>query len=65
MLRWLVAQGGDINTTDSDGETPLFVVETAEMARTVVELGGDVRLRNAEGMTVRPAAPQRPAKRIR
>lgn len=39
--------------TDSDGETPLFVVETAEMARTVIELGGNVTLRNAEGLTVR------------
>ncbi|KAK4705514.1 hypothetical protein P7C70_g685, partial [Phenoliferia sp. Uapishka_3] len=51
ILRYLVAQGGNINITDSDGETPLFLVETAEMARTVIELGGDVTWKNVEGIT--------------
>ncbi|KAL8278220.1 hypothetical protein RQP46_009393 [Phenoliferia psychrophenolica] len=55
ILRYLVAAGGDINTTDSDNETPLFVVETAEMARTVVELGGDQTLRNTDGLTAAEA----------
>lgn len=52
ILRYLVNKGGNINVTDADGETPLFVVETAEMARAVVELGGDPRIRNLEGITV-------------
>lgn len=38
---------------DGDGETPLFVVESAEMARVVIELGGEATIRNEEGMTVR------------
>lgn len=53
ILRYLVSKGGDINTVDGDGETPLFLVETAETARVVVELGGDPRWKNVEGMTVR------------
>lgn len=53
ILRYLVGKGGDINIRDGDDETPLFVVESAEMARVVIELGGDATLRNAEGVTVR------------
>lgn len=45
--------GGDINILDGDGETPLFLVETAEMARVVVGLGGNPELRNMEGLSVR------------
>lgn len=52
ILRYLVSKGGDINTLDGDGESPLFVVESAEMARAVIELGGDATLRNAEGVSV-------------
>lgn len=53
ILRYLVEKGGDINLTDSDGETPLFVVETVGMAKLVVELGGDPKVKNEEGLTVR------------
>lgn len=52
ILRYLVAKGGNINTVDGDGETPLFVVETTEMARIVLDLGGDIAHRNEEGNTV-------------
>ncbi|GAA5898637.1 ankyrin repeat domain-containing protein [Sporobolomyces salmoneus] len=51
ILSYLVEKGGDINITDDDGETPLFVVETVGMARMVVELGGNPSHRNEEGMT--------------
>ncbi|ORY79326.1 ankyrin repeat-containing domain protein [Leucosporidium creatinivorum] len=51
ILRYLVSKGGDINTLDGDGESPLFVVESAEMARVVIELGGDATLRNLEGVS--------------
>jgi len=52
ILTYLVEKGGDINITDDDGETPLFVVENVGMARMVVELGGNPNHRNSEGMTV-------------
>lgn len=54
LLRYLVERGGDINLTDSDRETPLYVVENVAMAKLVVELGGDPRWTNEEGLTVRP-----------
>ncbi|GAA6049024.1 hypothetical protein JCM3770_005444 [Rhodotorula araucariae] len=54
ILRFLVASGGDINLADGDGDTPLYVVETVAMAKLVVDLGGDARHRNADGLT--PAA---------
>ena len=59
ILRYLVEKGGSINTTDEDGETPLYVVETTEMAALVVELGGDPRWKNAEGVTVSRFATRR------
>ena len=52
ILRYLVQAGGNINVVDADGESPLFVVETAEMARVLIELGADPTKRNAEGNTV-------------
>lgn len=55
IFSYLVSKGGDPNVTDEDGETPLFVVETAEMARVVISLGGQVGWKNGEGLTVSPA----------
>lgn len=52
ILRYLVERGGDINLTDSDRETPLFVVENVGMAKLVVELGGDPKWTNEDGVTV-------------
>ncbi|GAA6000523.1 hypothetical protein JCM10207_008051 [Rhodosporidiobolus poonsookiae] len=54
ILRYLVEKGGDINLEDDDGDTPLYVVEQVGMARLVVELGGDPKHTNSEGLT--PAA---------
>ncbi|GAA5976665.1 hypothetical protein JCM10908_005587 [Rhodotorula pacifica] len=51
ILRYLVEKGGNINLTDSDNETPLFVVENVGMAKLVVELGGDPKWTNEEGIT--------------
>ena len=45
--------GGDVNITDSDGDTPLYVVENVETARWLVEHGAIVNRRNSEGLTVR------------
>ena len=43
--------GGDVNITDSDGDTPLYVVENVETARWLVEHGAIVNRRNSEGLT--------------
>lgn len=42
-----------MNVADEDGETPLFVVETIEVARYLVEHGADVDHRNNDGESVR------------
>lgn len=42
----------DVNMLDEDGETPLFVAETSDVARCLVEeLRADFGIRNAEGKT--------------
>lgn len=52
LLRMLVQEyKGDINIADNDGDTPLFTVETIDMCKLVLELGGDPTLVDQEGMT--------------
>lgn len=41
-----------MNVTDSDGDTPLYVVENIETARYLVERGATVDRRNIEGVSV-------------
>lgn len=41
----------DTNIKDEDGETPLFVVETLEAARLLEQMGADLTIKNAEGVT--------------
>ncbi|KAJ3495777.1 hypothetical protein NLG97_g3151 [Lecanicillium saksenae] len=41
----------DVNIKDEDNETALFVVETVEAAKALVELGVDVQHRGLEGLT--------------
>ncbi|KAK4110205.1 hypothetical protein N656DRAFT_770261 [Canariomyces notabilis] len=55
LLRSLVREFKvPIDLKDEDGETALFVVETVEAARVLVEeLGLDAGIRNAEGQTAR------------
>ncbi|KAF7562037.1 hypothetical protein G7046_g2082 [Stylonectria norvegica] len=55
LLRALVAEFHvDVNLTDEDDETALFVVETAEAAKILVEeLGADTKHRGSEGLTAR------------
>jgi hypothetical protein len=43
--------GGDINIADSDGDTPLFTVESMHMCKVVLELGGDPTLIDKEGLS--------------
>lgn len=44
--------GGDVNITDSDGDTPLYTVETIETARFLVQHGAIVDRTNNEGISV-------------
>ncbi|KAJ9477758.1 Ankyrin repeat-containing protein [Pseudozyma hubeiensis] len=56
ILRYLLshpsAPADAVNTTDSDLDTPLFVCETIEAARCLIEeFHGDAKHRNADGLT--------------
>lgn len=56
ILRFLLshpsAPSGAANTTDSDGDTPLFVCETVDAARCLIEeFGADAAHKNAEGLS--------------
>ncbi|EJD49733.1 ankyrin [Auricularia subglabra TFB-10046 SS5] len=55
ILEYLIQKGacGNVNITDDDGDTPLFTVESVELAQWLVAHGADHRHRNAEGL--RPA----------
>ncbi|GAA5933954.1 ankyrin repeat domain-containing protein [Sporobolomyces koalae] len=55
ILQYLIDKGGNINITDDDGDTPLFVVEHVGMARLIVELGGNPSHRNEEGLSAAQA----------
>jgi len=48
----ILVAGGNVNVTDEDDETPLFVVETEEVARFLVDNGADPTWKNHEGLTV-------------
>ena len=45
--------GGNVNITDDDGDTPLYVVENTETARFLVNNGAIVDRQNNEGISVR------------
>ena len=52
LLRYLVAQGGDINVQDNEGDTPLHHVEDVASARALVEqFGADWKIKNGDGQT--------------
>ncbi|KAF1968363.1 hypothetical protein BU23DRAFT_558596 [Bimuria novae-zelandiae CBS 107.79] len=53
VLRELIQKyKANVNMLDEDGETPLFVAESSDVARCLVEeLGADYGIRNAEGKT--------------
>lgn len=52
LLRTLVNEFKvDVNIKDEDNETALFVVETMDAAKTLVELGVDIQHMGLEGMT--------------
>ncbi|KAF8227276.1 ankyrin [Tricholoma matsutake] len=51
VLHYLISRGGDVNITDSDGDTPLYTVETIETARFLVEHGAIVDRTNNHGIS--------------
>lgn len=51
LLSYLLSIGGDPNLTDDDGETPLYVVETIEVAKFLIDNGADPKWKNREGLT--------------
>ncbi|KAI2617685.1 ankyrin repeat-containing protein [Hypomontagnella submonticulosa] len=55
LLRTLVREFNvNVNLRDEDDETPLFVVETVDAARLLVEeLGADITIKGSEGYTAR------------
>ncbi|KAL7914133.1 hypothetical protein GGI35DRAFT_236153 [Trichoderma velutinum] len=54
LLRTLIQEFKvDVNLKDEDNETALFVVETTDAAKALVELGVDVLHRGLEGLTAR------------
>lgn len=52
ILDYLISVGGDINLRDDDGDTPLYVVESVEMARWMIERGAQWGVVNEEGLSV-------------
>jgi len=52
ILEYLISVGGDINLRDDDGDTPLYVVESVEMARWMIERGAQWGVVNEEGLSV-------------
>lgn len=54
LLRSLVQEFNvPIELKDEDGETALFVIETVEAAKALIELGLDPKIKNDEGRTAR------------
>ncbi|WWC90048.1 uncharacterized protein L201_004980 [Kwoniella dendrophila CBS 6074] len=51
LLTYLLSKGGNINIPDDDGETPLFVVETLDAAKFLIENGAEVGWKNEEGLS--------------
>ncbi|KAG7451124.1 ankyrin [Guyanagaster necrorhizus] len=52
VLEFLLAHGGDVNITDDDGETPLYVVEDVVTARWLIDHGAVIDRTNNEGVSV-------------
>ncbi|KAF9649828.1 ankyrin [Thelephora ganbajun] len=51
VLEYLVSQGGNVNITDEEGDTPLYTVENVETAQWLVSHGATVDMRNCEGVS--------------
>ena len=52
VLDYLVSRGGDVNITDNDNDTPIYTVETIEVAQWLIERGAVINRQNNEGLSV-------------
>lgn len=52
LMRTLIARGGNVDLPDHEGDTPIYVAETAEMCQLMLSLGADLHHVNGEGLTV-------------
>jgi len=48
VLEYLISKGGDVNMIDNENETPLYVVETPQVAKWLVDHGADSQWKNAD-----------------
>ncbi|KAK8869828.1 hypothetical protein IAR55_000396 [Kwoniella newhampshirensis] len=55
LLTYLLSANGNPNIPDDDGDTPLFVVESLEVAQFLVENGAEAGWKNEEGLTAADA----------
>ncbi|KAI0264493.1 ankyrin repeat-containing domain protein [Gloeopeniophorella convolvens] len=51
ILTYLISEGGNVNITDEDGDTPLYTVENVETAQFLINNGADAAWRNHEGLS--------------
>ncbi|KAL1747147.1 hypothetical protein HDZ31DRAFT_32642 [Schizophyllum fasciatum] len=51
VLEYLISRGGDVNVTDSDGDTPLYTVEDIPTAQFLVDRGATIARTNNEGIS--------------
>ncbi|KAJ1663820.1 hypothetical protein IW140_004588 [Coemansia sp. RSA 1813] len=51
LLKYLIANGGDVNIVDADGDTPLHICEDVECAQILLDNGADPKIENHEGLT--------------
>lgn len=51
ILKLLLERGGNVNTTDEDGDTALHACESVECAKILLDAGADATLRNDEEKT--------------
>ncbi|KAJ1796759.1 hypothetical protein LPJ59_003548 [Coemansia sp. RSA 2399] len=51
LLKYLIANGGNVNIVDADGDTPLHICEDVECAQILLDNGADPNIENHEGLT--------------
>ncbi|KAG0215469.1 ankyrin repeat-containing domain protein [Mortierella sp. GBAus27b] len=51
LIEYLLGKGANVNIQDPDGDTPLFVCETVEMAQLLIAKGADPKHINENEMT--------------
>ncbi|KAI7851420.1 ankyrin repeat-containing domain protein [Circinella umbellata] len=51
ILDYLLEKGGNINIEDFEKDTPLYVAETLDMARFLIDKGAKASHKNAEGLS--------------